>query len=161
MKGSRFEGLELSAADRKELRRRSGAGQKWTARVWRRMQTLLMLDRGMTMRATATALGTYVREVSRVAHRYLDQGLDHALSEEPRPNARTRPKLDSSQQAALVALACGPPPEGRSRWTLRLLAEHAVRGGVVDSLGHETVRVVLAEHKLKPWREKNVVRAGA
>jgi homeodomain-containing protein len=157
----RFKGLKLSKADRTELRRRSGAGQKFTARVWRRMQTLLMLDRGMTLRATAAALGTYGREVSRVARRYLAKGLEHALSEEPRPNARTQRKLDSSQQAALVALACGPPPQGRSRWTLRLLAAQAVRRGVVDSLGYETVRVVLAEHKLKPWREKNVVRAGA
>jgi hypothetical protein len=44
----RFEGLRLSAADRRELRGRCGAGKQWTARVWRRIQTLLMLDRGMT-----------------------------------------------------------------------------------------------------------------
>jgi hypothetical protein len=160
MKGSqRFKGLTLTAADRKELRRRAGAGKKWTARVWRRMQSLQMLDRGMTLTATAAALGTFRREVSRVASRYLDQGLEHALSEEPRPKQAT--KLDSTQQAALVAMACGPPPEGDARWTLRSLAKHAVRRGVTDRIGKETIRVILAEHKLKPWREKNVVRAGA
>jgi hypothetical protein len=157
----RFEGLKLSAADRRELRGRCGAGKQWTARVWRRIQTLLMLDRGMTLTATAAALGTYRREVSRVAHRYMEGGLEHSLSEEQRLNRMNQPKLDSSQEAALVALVCGPPPEGRGRWTIRLLAEHAVRRGVVDKIGRETVRVVLAEHKLKPWREKNVVRAGA
>ena len=115
----------------------------------------------MTLTATAAALGTYRREVSRVAHRYLKGGLEHALSEDQRLNRMNQPKLDSSQEAALVALVCGPPPEGRARWTIRLLAEHAVRRGVVDKIGRETVRVVLAEHKLKPWREKNVVRARA
>src|SRR5205085_8555641 len=113
-----------------------------------------------TLSATAEALGTYGREVSRVARRYAQGGLEHALGEEPRLNQMNMPKLDSTQEAALVALVCGPPPEGRARWTIRLLAEHAVRRGVVDKVGRETVRVVLAEHKLKPWREKNVVRSG-
>jgi hypothetical protein len=113
-----------------------------------------MLDRGMTLDATASALGTYRREVSRVAHRYLDDGLEHALGEEPRPGGKA--KLDSTQEAALVALVCGPPPAGRARWTVRLLAEQAVKRGVVDKVGRETVRVVLAEHELKPWREKKV-----
>jgi hypothetical protein len=125
------------------------------------MQTLLMLDQGKTLSATAEALGTYRREVSRVARRYAEGGLDHALGEEPRLNRMNQPKLDSSQEAALVALVCGPPPTGRARWTVRLVAEHAVKRGVVDKIGRETVRVVLAEHELKPWREKNVVRSGA
>ena len=57
MKGSqRFKGLKLSAADRRELRRRGGAGHRFTARIWRRMQTLLLLDRGMTLTAAAAAL---------------------------------------------------------------------------------------------------------
>ena len=155
----RFEGLKLSAADRRELRRRAGAKQAHSARIWRRMQTLLMLDRKMTVTATAAALGTYRREVSRVAHRYLEGGLEHALSEESKLNRVNEPLLDSSQEAALVALVCGPAPPGRARWTIRLLAEQAVRRGIVDKVGRETVRVVLAEHKLKPWREKNVVRA--
>jgi Homeodomain-like domain len=92
----RFSGLKLAAADRRELRRRGGAGKQWTARVWRRIQTLLMLDRGITLSATAAALGTYRREVARVAHRYLEGGLEHALSEEPRLNRMNQPKLDSS-----------------------------------------------------------------
>lgn len=118
-----------------------------------------MLDRGETLAGTASALGTYPREVSRVARRYSEGGLQHALSENPRPGGI--PKLDSTQEAALVALVCGPPPEGRARWTIRLLTEHAVRNGIVDKVGRETVRIILAEHQLKPWREKNVVRSAA
>jgi hypothetical protein len=88
-----------------------------------------------------------------VAKRYLTAGLDHALGEKPRSGAN--PRLDSTQRSALVALVSGPPPEGSARWSVRLLTEQAIKRGVVDKVGRETVRLVLAEHELKPWREKN------
>ena len=151
----RFSGLKLSAKDRKELAvRRRG---QLSARLWRRLEMLRLLDRGNTLTATGEALGCYPREVRRVARRYLSGGLDHALGEEKRPGGIS--KLDSTQKAALVAMVCGPAPDGRARWTVRLIAEHAVKRGIAESLGRETVRVVLATHDLKPWREKNVVRA--
>ena len=59
----------------------------------------------------------------------------------------------------MVALVCGPPPDGRARWTVRLLAQEASRRGIADPVGRETIRVVLARQNLKPWREKNVVRS--
>jgi hypothetical protein len=65
------------------------------------------------------------------------------------------PRLDSTQRSALVALVSGPPPEGSARWSVWLLTEQAIKRGVVDKVGRETVRLVLAEHELKPWREKN------
>ena len=108
------------------------------------------------MRATAIAVGGYHREVSRVGKRYLQGGLAKALSDEPRPELA--PRLDSVQQAALVAMICGPPPEGRARWTVRLLAVEASKRGVVDKVGRETVCIALARHDLKPWR-RNVVRS--
>ena len=92
-----------------------------------------------------------------MAKRYLQDRLQHALSEDARP--KPEHKLDSSQEAAVVALVCGPPPDGQSRWSLRLIAEEVRRRGIVDSIGRETVRVMLARQELKPWREKNVVRA--
>jgi hypothetical protein len=152
----RFTGLKLSSKDRQEVRRRQSKG-KMTARQWRRIQVLLMLDRGMSARATGVALGTYPREVSRVGKRYLDGGLELALGEEPRPGKQR--KFDSTQEAALVAMVCGPPPEGSSRWTLRLVTQQAVRRGIVDDVGREAVRLVLGRQALKPWREKNVVRS--
>lgn len=152
----RFDGLRLSAEDRAELQRMQRGRKALTARVWRRIQVLLLLDAGQTVRSTAVAVSGYPREVSRVGKRYLRQGLKHALTEDPRP--KPAPKLDSGQQAAVVAMVCGPPPEGRSRWTLRLLAEEASRRGITDTVGYETIRMVLARHDLKPWREKNVVR---
>jgi putative transposase len=157
---TRFDGLRLTDGDRKKLRARSrgAGGEKLTARTWRRIQTLLLLDSGMTVTATAVAVGGYRREVARVGKRYLALGLDGALSDDPRP--RPERKLDSTQEAALVAMVCGPPPVGRARWSIRLIAEQVVKRGLADEIGRETVRVTLASHGLKPWREKNVVRPG-
>ncbi|HEX7506789.1 MAG TPA: helix-turn-helix domain-containing protein [Polyangia bacterium] len=153
----RFTGLKLAPQDRTELLKLQRSRKPQTPRRWRRIRALLLLDRGYSVRAAATAVGGYHREVSRVGKRYLHGGLVKALSDEPRP--KPSPMLDSTQQAALVALVCGPPPAGRARWTVRLLAEQAGKRGVVDKVGRETVRIVLARHDLKPWREKNVVRS--
>jgi len=128
-----------------------------SVRTWRRVRTLLLLDLGYTV-ATAEGLGTYRRETARIGKRYLAGGLEHALGDDPRP--KPAPLLDSTQQAAIVAMVCGPPPEGRARWTVRLVAMEAVKRGIAPQLGRETARVALADHGLKPWREKNVVRAG-
>lgn len=151
----RFAGLKLSKRDRAELTvQRRG---KLSARTWRRIRILELLDGGMSVRASAKAAGTFPREVSRVGKRYVARGLQAALTDEPR--GKPEPLLDSAQQAAVVAMVCGPAPEGRARWTIRLVAAHAVRRGITPKVGRETIRVILATHDLKPWREKNVVCA--
>src|SRR3954449_4998370 len=155
---SRFEGLKLDGQDRARLKKMETSGARMSVRTWRRVRTLLLLDRGYTVTAAAEALGTYRRETARIGKRYLAGGLEHALSDDPRP--KPPPLLDSTQEAALVAMVCGPPPAGRARWTVRLLATEAVRRGITPTLGREAARVALADHGLKPWRENNVVRAG-
>ena len=85
--------LKLSARDRRELRRRKAAGERLTARSWRRILTLEHLDAGLTIRATAAAVGGYHREVGRVMKRYLVSGLAAALADDPRPGGAR--KLDS------------------------------------------------------------------
>lgn len=158
MDQTRFRGLKLTNAERQQLREMQSGGKAMTARLWRRIRVLELLDEKLSVRATARAVGQYPREVSRVGKRYLAGGLTRALSDEPRPKPER--KLDSYQEAAIVALVCGPPPEGRARWTVRLVAEQVRRRGIADEIGRESVRVVLARHELKPWREKNVVRPG-
>jgi len=71
------------------------------------------------------------------------------------------PALDQQQRQRIIAVACSPPPEGRARWTVRLLTEEAIRRKLVPRIGRETLRVLLESHDLKPWREKNVVRGEA
>jgi hypothetical protein len=104
-------------------------------------------------------MGTYPREVRRVGWRYLRRGLEAALSDDPRP--KPAKLLEARQQAAIVAMVCGPPPEGRLRWTIVLTAHEAQRRGMVVKVGRETIRRLFVSHELKPWREENVVCAQA
>lgn len=156
-KSPRFAGLTLSAADRRALQRMQSGGSRLAARTWRRIRTLLLLDEGYSATSTAAAVGGYKREALHVGKRYLAGGLEHALRDDERPKPPRM--LDSTQLAAIVAMVCGPTPEGRARWTVRLVAEEVVRRGIVDAIGREAIRIVLKEHDLKPWQEKNVVRA--
>jgi hypothetical protein len=155
--GTHFPGLKLSAEDKVALEAKGAGRSRLSVRVWRRIQILKLLDKGWNLTATGEAVDTYAREVRRVGWRYLDAGLEAALTDDERP--KPSKKLDARQQAAVVALVCGPPPEGRARWSLSLLVREVKRRGIVDSISDETIRVLLAAHDLKPWREKNVVRA--
>jgi len=155
---SRVAGLKLTDADRAQLKKMLTGRTQMSVRTWRRIRMLLLLDQGYTVTAAGQAVGAYRRETLRVGKRYLAGGIDRALSDDPRP--KPEPLLDSAQSAAVVAMVCGPAPEGRARWTVRLVAIEAVKRGIVPKLGRETARVALADHGLKPWREKNVVRSG-
>ena len=122
-----------------------------------RARILLLLDEGWAPVDVPDALGCGIATVGRVRRRYEEEGLDRALSEAPRPGQPKR--LSERQSAKIVAMVCGPPPSGRARWTLELIVEYAVKRKIISSVGRETVRVLLRDHELKPWREKNVVRA--
>jgi len=80
--------------------------------------------------------------VERVRKEFVEEGFDAAL-ERRKPRRQYRRKLDGDGEAHLIALACSEAPEGRSRWTLRLLAERMVVLEHVDHLSYETVREVL------------------
>jgi transposase len=80
--------------------------------------------------------------VSRVRQRFVHQGLEAALYRK-HPERQWERKLDGAQEAHLIALSCGEPPDGRSRWTLRLLAEKMVALEHVEEVSYETVRRVL------------------
>ena len=80
--------------------------------------------------------------VERVRVRCVEEGPDAALRPRPSGQLRLR-KLDGAQEAHLIAVACSPPPEGRKRWTLRLLADKLVKLEVVDAVSYETVRRTL------------------
>ena len=92
--------------------------------------------------AIAAALDVSVATVERVRKRFCAEGLDAALARR-RPHPAPRRKLDGAQEAHLVALACSPPPEGRHRWTLRLLAERFAELEVGEPISDESVRRTL------------------
>jgi hypothetical protein len=80
--------------------------------------------------------------VERIRKQFVEEGLEAALH--PKPSTRVyERRVDGKVEAHLVALACGTPPEGRSRWTLRLLGDQLVALGHVESISHETVRQTL------------------
>jgi nucleotide-binding universal stress UspA family protein len=92
--------------------------------------------------AIAVALETSRNTVARIRQKYGEHGLETALAR--RPTRRVYPrKLDGAGEAHLVALACSPPPEGRTRWTLQLLADRLIAFHVVDTICDQTVRRTL------------------
>jgi transposase len=99
---------------------------------------------GWTDRAIATALEVHHTTVARVRQQYAAAGLDAAVDRKA-PEREYRRKLDGEQEAHLVALACSAPPEGRKRWTLRLLADRLVQLEVIESVSYETVRQALKQ----------------
>ena len=125
----------------------------------RRARILELLADGMRQVDVASATGAGIATVGRTRRRLLEDGLEIAVWGFKAPGAR--PLLDEKQKTRIIALACTPPPAGRAKWTTALLAEQAVTAGIVASIGRETIRLTLHERGIKPWREKNVVRARA
>jgi transposase len=141
--------VELDQAEREALEALI-AGGKQAVRKLKRAQILLAAHAGVGDEAIAEAVGVGGSTVYRTKRRFVEEGIEAALSEEPRPGARR--KLDGKEEALLVATACSAPPPGCSRWTLELLAGALVKLTDHESLSRETVRRRLAENHLKPWR---------
>jgi transposase len=111
---------------------------KVSARRLRRAHLLLQADAGLADEAIARALHIGTAPVERIRKRFVEEGLEAALSERPRPGGRR--KLNGRQEAFLIALACSTPPEGRACWTMQLLANKLVEVQVVEAISDETVR---------------------
>jgi hypothetical protein len=138
--------VRLTAAQRQELQRMVRSGRH-PARTLVRARILLKADEAdggaaWDAAATAEALDCGERTVARVRKKFVAGGLDAALYRK-KPAGRQYRKLDGAQEARLVALACSPPPDGRARWTLQLLADRLVELAVVESVSDETVRRTL------------------
>lgn len=145
--------VDLTEAERMELKALIAGGEPGARRV-RRAHTLLMADdNAHTDKQIAAALSCGTATVYRVRQRFVEEGLQQALSEKPRPGGSRL--LNAQQEAKLVALACMKAPKGRSRWTLRLLADRFVLlCDDLDGISKDTVRRRLKENKLKPWLRK-------
>jgi len=150
--------FRLQAPDVKELDTLLHGGVQ-QVRVVLRGLALLHLDRGASAPEVARLVRLTPQAIRKIAHRYRTGGLASALYERPRPGATE--VLAPAEKQRIVAMACSAPPLGAARWTVRLIAEQAVKRRLVPRVGRETIRVLLQSHDLKPWREKNVVRGGA
>ena len=149
--------VQLTKKDRKQISEMLKKGWE-AARVLRRALILRQLDQGQTAGQVASQVGVASKTVRAIGRRYEDEGLESALYEKPRPGQQRR--LDTGQSQRIIAMVCGPPPQGQARWSVRLIAQEAVKRKLAPRVGRETIRMLLQSHDLKPWREKNVVRGG-
>mgnify|MGYP001216317973 CR=1 FL=1 len=134
--------VDLTEEERKELERLIRSG-KDSARRIRYAQALLKADAGWTDQRISEAFEMSTNTAQRLRQRFVEEGMDVALGARSRKPKPCRRKLDGEKEAHLIALACSRPPEGHTRWTLRMLADKMVQLCYVDTVSHETVRRVL------------------
>jgi putative transposase len=132
--------IRLSAKEREQLLAQLNRGTQ-RARVLTRARILLLADEQLTDEEIAETLQVSRGTTFRVRRRYCQEGLEAALHDRPRSGAP--PKVTRRLEAHLTALACSQPPEGRARWTLRLLAEKVVELELIDALSYMTVSRLL------------------
>lgn len=138
--------VTLEPEERDELEHLVSCG-KGAARRLTHARILLLadttVDGGRTDDQIVGALGVGIGTVARVRQRLVTAGLAAALNPRPQPRRPDKVKVRAGLERRLVRLACSDPPEGRCRWTLRLLADELVALGLVEEISTETVRQAL------------------
>lgn len=143
--------IELSDADRKELNDIVSKGCS-PAKTILRANILLASDRNskkyMTVAELAENYHTTPTTVQNVRISYCEKGLAATLNRKKRETPPVPAKVTGEVEAHIIALACGAPPEGYSKWTLRLLADKTVELGYVEEISHVTVSRILKKTSL-------------
>jgi transposase len=139
--------VTLSEEERQELKVISSKGSHKSQKVLNAL-ILLNVDANQPKETRSTndsvskILQVSMKKIDRVKNRFVEDGLDVALMGHPK-NREYEKKVDGDLEAQLVAVSCSEPPEGFSRWSLRMLADKVVELEYVDSISHETVRRTL------------------
>lgn len=132
--------VKLTDRDREYLNNFIRRG-KASARSLTRARILLMADEGYSNKEIVKALRVTRPTVNRIRKVYCQEGLNSAINEKPRSGAP--PKIDGTIEAQVTLLACSEPPEGRSRWTLQLLADKIVELEAIDSISAMSIQRIL------------------
>ena len=146
--------VKLTESERTCLNEVSHRG-KPSVRTVKRALALLKADEGLGDREIADVLLISAATVVRARKRYVEEGLEAAINDRPRPG-RER-KLDGKQEAHLIAFACSAAPAGHAHWTLQLLAGKVVELEFAESISLETVRQILKKMNPSPGRRKSGV----
>jgi transposase len=146
--------IELTPAQRQVLQQIIKAGQA-RARKILHAHILLKSDSGeqgpkWSDEEIEQAFGVGESTILRVRKRFVEQGLEDALDRRPQPPRPEKRILNGRQEAYLIALSCGEKPQGRERWSVRLLAHKMVEGSYVEQVGRETIRVTLKKMNSNP-----------
>jgi len=150
--------VTLTEDERKSLTELTSKGKHRSQKILNAL-TLLACDEGEYQQKRskneeiARVLNTSMRKIDRVKKRFVVDGLDVALNGK-KGSRIYKKKADGDFEAHLVALSCSDPPEGFSRWSLRLLAEKAVELDYIENISHETVRRVLKKTSLNRGGKK-------
>jgi hypothetical protein len=137
--------VRLSAEERRVLKE-VVKKLKGTSEKVRRAQVLLKADAdgpNWTDKRIAEAFSCRTKTVENIRRRLVTKGFDAALNRKQRKTPPRQKVLDGEQEAKVIALRLGKPPEGFTNWSLRLLADQVVELGIVDSVSHETLRKTL------------------
>lgn len=149
--------VTLLPEERTELKAISSKGTS-TARRVLFARALLLLDEGDSaaerwkVADVATALGMTSRTLEHLKKRFVEEGLDGALERKEREKPPREVKFDGAFEARLTQLACSEPPDGRTRWTIRLLRDKLVELQIVDTVSTMTVWNTLKKTKSSPTR---------
>ena len=143
--------VTLSPEECAQLRALVSGGNAPVRRI-KRAQVLLAANAGINDETISSTVGAGTATIFRTRRRFVEEGLEQALSEDPRPGAPR--KLSGNEEAMLIATACTKAPEGRARWTLELLADEMVRLTGHQSISIATIGRRLDENELKPWQKK-------
>ena len=151
--------VELTEAERSRLNEVSQRG-KASVRTVKRALSLLKADQGLRDREIADVLLVNAATVARARKRYVEEGLEAAINDRPRPGQER--KLDGRQEAHLIAFACSAAPdaqrpEGHTHWTLQLLADKVVELEFAESISLETVRQILKKTNSSRGRRRSGV----
>lgn len=139
--------VRLSQQERQDLKKFISSGKR-PAQLFTRARILLKADQGeegpsWPDEKISQALDVTVQTVERIRKKLVKKGFDAVLNRQQYSQKVSRRKIDGDTEAHLIALSCGRPPEGRSDWSLRLLADRMVELGYVESISYETVRKTL------------------
>ncbi len=137
--------VRLTAQER-EVCRQTVRKLRGSSEKVRRAQVLLKADAdgpAWTDQQIADAFSCRTKTVENIRQRCVLEGFEQALERKQRASPPVPKRLDGEQEAQVIALRLGPPPEGYANWSLRLLARRVVELGLVESVSHETIRRTL------------------
>ena len=145
MRGKTYE-VKLSDEEKKRLNEMIRKG-KHPAQQLTRAHILLALDEGKTGSEITQRYRCGSSLVTTVAKQYTQEGIDRVLTRKIRETPPIPPIATGEIEARIIALACGEPPEGRIRWTLRLLEEKVVELGIAPKISDTTIREILKKRR--------------
>ena len=148
--------VNLTDEDRAYLNRLIRRG-KTSARSLTRVRILLMADEGYSNKEIVEILKTTKPTIVQIKKRYSQEGLDSAINEKPRSGAPI--KIDGTIEAQVTLIACSEPPEGRSSWTLQLIADKLVELEVIDSISAMSIQRTLKKVRPSHGRKSDGVSA--